>query len=133
MDGFFFVGTNFCGLTKMTHSWGSKFVAIIFFFLIPQAIYYFEGTGIRRLDPPRKPRTWYPTKFKTFKVVCKWYVYKCTLPSISNCPPRLLRGSGMDCGLGDPGSIPGIPMPCVGPLMARRLKTSSDIPVPVSG
>ena len=28
----------------------------------------------------------------------------------------------------DPGSIPGIPSP----LMARRLNTSSDVPVPVS-
>ena len=34
------------------------------------------------------------------------------------------RGSGLDCGSYDPGLIPGIPAPCVGPLMARRKKTS---------
>ena len=33
---------------------------------------------------------------------------------------------------GDPGSIPRLPSPRVGPLMARRLKTSSDVPVPMS-
>ena len=44
------------------------------------------------------------------------------------CPPRWRRGSGLDCGSEDPVSIPGIPSPRVGPLMARRLKTSSDVP-----
>ena len=48
-------------------------------------------------------------------------------------PPRWCRGSGLDCGSDDLGLIPGIPSPCVGPLMARRLKTSLDVPVPVSG
>ena len=48
-------------------------------------------------------------------------------------PPRCHRGSGLDCGSEDPGSIPGILSPCVGPLMARRLKGSSNVPVPVSG
>ena len=43
------------------------------------------------------------------------------------------RGNGLDCGSGDLGSIPGIPSPRVGPLMARMLKTSLDVPVPVSG
>ena len=43
------------------------------------------------------------------------------------------RGSGLDCGSEDPGSIPGIPSPRVGPLMDRRLKTSADVPVPVLG
>ena len=47
-------------------------------------------------------------------------------------PPRWRRGSGLDCGSEDPGSIPGIFSLRVGPLMARRLKTSSDVPVPVS-
>ena len=32
------------------------------------------------------------------------------------------QGSGLDCGSEDPGSIPGIPSPRVGPLMARRFK-----------
>ena len=48
-------------------------------------------------------------------------------------PPRWRRGSVLDCGSEDPGSILGLPSACVGPLMARRLKTSSDVPVPVSG
>ena len=39
----------------------------------------------------------------------------------------------LDCGLGDLGSIPDLPSPCVGPLMARRLSMSSDVLVPVSG
>ena len=41
-------------------------------------------------------------------------------------PPRWRRGSGLDCGSEDPGSIPGIPSPGVGPPMARRLKTCRD-------
>ena len=49
----------------------------------------------------------------------------------SPCPPRRCRDGGLDCGSRDPGSIPGIPSPGVGPLMTRRLKTSSDVPVPV--
>ena len=48
-------------------------------------------------------------------------------------PPWWRIGSGLDCGLEDSGSIPGIPSPPVGPLMARRLRTSSDVLVPVSG
>ena len=43
------------------------------------------------------------------------------------------RGSGLDCGSEDPSSISGIPSPRMGPLMARRLKTSADVPVPVLG
>ena len=48
-------------------------------------------------------------------------------------PPllRMRRGSGLDCGSDNPGLIPGITSPHMGPLMARRLKTSSDVPVPV--
>ena len=48
-------------------------------------------------------------------------------------PPRWHRGSGLDCGSEDPGLIPGLPSTRVGPLMARRLKTSSDVPMLVSG
>ena len=48
------------------------------------------------------------------------------------CPPRWRRGSGLDFGSEDPGSIPGLPSLCAGPLKARRLKTSSDVPVTVS-
>ena len=37
------------------------------------------------------------------------------------------------CPHGDLGLILSIPLPCVGPLMTRRLKTSSEVPVTVSG
>ena len=40
----------------MTHSWGSKFVAIVFSFIIHTENYPFMGTGIRGSDSPRKPR-----------------------------------------------------------------------------
>ena len=46
----------FVGRTKMTHSWGLKFVAIVFSFIIHTENYHFVGTGIRGSDPPRKPR-----------------------------------------------------------------------------
>ena len=46
---------------------------------------------------------------------------------------RWRRGSGLDCWSDDPGSIPGMPSPCVGPLMARMLKTSLDVLMSVSG
>ena len=38
----------------MMHSWGSRFVAIIFSFITHTENHYFVGTGIRGLDPPRK-------------------------------------------------------------------------------
>ena len=47
--------------------------------------------------------------------------------------PRWGKGSRLDCGSGDPGLILGTPLPRVGPLMSRRLKTSSDVPVSMSG
>ena len=37
-----------------------------------------------------------------------------------NSPPRWCRSSGLDFGSEDPGSIPRLPSPRVGPLMARR-------------
>ena len=40
--------------------------------------------------------------------------------SNSDSPPRWRRGSGLDFGSEDPGSIPRLPSPRVGPLMARR-------------
>ena len=40
--------------------------------------------------------------------------------ALNDCPPRWRRGSGLDCGSEDPGSIPGIPSPHGGPLMASR-------------
>ena len=39
---------------------------------------------------------------------------------ISSGPPRWRRGSGLDFGSEDPGSIPRLPSPRVNPLMARR-------------
>ena len=36
----------------MTHSWGSKFVAIVFSFIIHTENYNFVGNGIRGLDLP---------------------------------------------------------------------------------
>ena len=38
----------------MTHSWGSKFVAIVFSFIIHTENYSFVGTGIRGLYPSTK-------------------------------------------------------------------------------
>ena len=46
----------FVDWTKITHSWGSKFVAIEFYLMIHKENWTFVGTGIRRSDPPRKPR-----------------------------------------------------------------------------
>ena len=54
VDAFIFVGTNFRGLNKITHSWGSKFMAIVFSFIIHTEKSYFLGTRIRGSDPPRK-------------------------------------------------------------------------------
>ena len=39
---------------------------------------------------------------------------------LTQCPPRSRRVSGLDFGSEDPGSIPRLPSPRVGPLMARR-------------
>ena len=38
----------------MTHSWGSKFVAIVFSFIIYTENHLFVGTGIRESDPLQK-------------------------------------------------------------------------------
>ena len=54
VGGFIFIGTNFRGLDKLTHSWGSKFVAKVFSFIIHTENYHLVGTGIRGSDPPRK-------------------------------------------------------------------------------
>ena len=56
-----------------------------------------------------------------------------TFNSFCKSLPRWRRGSRLDCGWADPGLNPGLPSPQVGPLMARRLKMSSDVLVPVSG
>ena len=40
----------------MTPLWGSKFVVIVFSFMIQTENYNFVGTRNRGSDPPRKPR-----------------------------------------------------------------------------
>ena len=52
----------FIDLTKMKRSWGSKFVAIVFTFIIHAKNYHFVGTGIHGADPPRKPRKLVPPR-----------------------------------------------------------------------
>ena len=59
------------------------------------------------------------------------HLYEIVVRSPLSNPPQWRRGSRLNYGSGDPGSIPGKHSPRVGPLMARMLKTSSDIPVPV--
>ena len=54
-----------------------------------------------------------------------------TFKSNNLCQPRWRRCSGLDCGSGDQDSIPGLPPPLEGSLMASRLKTSSDDPMPL--
>ena len=57
------------------------------------------------------------------KIICEYLEYEVRRGGVD-------RGSGLDCGSDDPGSIPVFPSPCVGPLMAtwqggyRRLLTS---------
>ena len=61
------------------------------------------------------------------------YLFLHTFKSNNLCPPRWRSGSGLGCGSGDQDSIPGLLSLRVGPLMARRLKTSSDDLVPACG
>ena len=60
----------------MTHSWGSKFVVIVFYFIVHTKIRYFVGTRIRWSDPHENHENWYPTKIKqsTVFVSKKGYV-----------------------------------------------------------
>ena len=44
------------------------------------------------------------------------------------CPPRWRRGSELDFGSEDPGSIPCLPSPRVGPLMAKEVKGTLKTP-----
>ena len=53
----------FVDWTKITHSWGSKFVAIVFSYIIHTRNCYLVDTRIRGSDPPRKPLQ-YPTRIK---------------------------------------------------------------------
>ena len=50
----------FVDLTKLSHSRGSKFVDIVFPFIIHTENHHFVGTGIRGSNPPRKPRKLVP-------------------------------------------------------------------------
>ena len=54
----------FVDWTKMTLSWGSKLVVIVFSLIINTENYHFVGTGIRGSDPPQNHENWYPTKYK---------------------------------------------------------------------
>ena len=45
----------------MILSWGSKFVAIVFSFIIHIKSYHFVGSGIHGSDPPRKPQKFKPS------------------------------------------------------------------------
>ena len=55
--------TNFRGLNKNEDSLGSKFMAIKFSCIIlTENTSYFVGTGIRRLNPPRKTRKLVPNE-----------------------------------------------------------------------
>ena len=44
----------------MIHSWGLKFVAMIFSVIILTKNYYFVGSRIRGFDPPLKPQKLVP-------------------------------------------------------------------------
>ena len=46
----------------MTNLWGSKFMAMVFSFIIHTENYHFVGTGIRGSDHPQKPRKLVPHK-----------------------------------------------------------------------
>ena len=47
----------FVDQTKMTHSWGSKFVVLKFSFMThTERLLFLLSTGICGLDPPRKPQ-----------------------------------------------------------------------------
>ena len=76
VDGVIFVGTKFRGLNKMTHSWGSKFVEIIVFFLIMHTENRCcMGTGISGWDPPRKPQKLIP--HEDYAIHSKLWTYLC--------------------------------------------------------
>ena len=85
---------------------------------------------------------WYSTiHFNLWWIInflSRWNKLQCTnflhtFKSNNLCPPRWRCGSGLDCGSEDQDSIPDLLSLRVGPLMARRLKTSSDDLVPVCG
>ena len=59
----------------------------------------------------------------------------CKIQNVQNVTGllRWRRGSWLDCGSEDPGYIPSKLSPCMGPLMDRRLKTSSEVKVPLLG
>ena len=59
--------------------------------------------------------------FITFKSNCKSIVLRTPIMwLVFTGPPRWRRGSGLDFGSEDPGSISRLPSPRVDPLMARR-------------
>ena len=58
-------------------------------------------------------------KMGIYCIFCTLNIVK-EIPLKEWCSPRWRRGSGLDFGSDDPGSIPCLPSPRVGPLMARR-------------
>ena len=53
----------------MTHSWGSKFMAIVFSFIFHTENYHFMGIGIHGSDLPQKPRKLVPHEIKAIHTV----------------------------------------------------------------
>ena len=74
----------FVDWTKMTHSWGSKFMAIVFSFIIHTENYYLVGTGICGSDPPQKLVHLQNLSHPQY-IICIWYiVYVCICMYFSN-------------------------------------------------
>ena len=57
-----YVSLCFAGDTKMTHLCGSKFVVIVFSFIVHTKNSFFVGTGIYGSEPPQKPRKLVPNE-----------------------------------------------------------------------
>ena len=74
----FFVGTNFRGLMKIKHSWGSEFVVIVLSFIFHTANCHLVGIGNRGWDPPRKPRKLVPHKnWAIHSIYSYWFTVFC--------------------------------------------------------
>ena len=77
----------------MTRSWGSKYVALVFSFIIHTDHRHFVGTGIRGLDPPRKPRKLESHENKTTHIMCPCGIIT-NYQDARNGLPRLLTLNG---------------------------------------
>ena len=69
----------FVDCAKVTHLWGSKFVAVAFSSIFNTENCFFVGTRFRGSDPPRKPRKLVPTKIKPSTVFLfhfyHWHIF----------------------------------------------------------